>query len=202
MSAAVSTLDFYDQGRDHLRAGRFREAALKFQRVLDERPQDFWPNFYQGICAYRLGQFHDALAAFRTCIALVPRFRGMLLQSRRVAEALGRPESALRDYTRALELDPGLTRRRSTAGILATGPAATKPRSPTSSGRSAEPPTRGPSARSTTTSPWPTGPRRPRRRTRQCSGGHRPRPQRRPRPRRPARPRTVIVEIVRLSRRS
>ena len=105
----LSTLDHYDQGRAYLRAGRFREAAVDFQRVLDQRPQDFWPNFYQGLCAYRLGQFHDALAAFRTCIALAPDSAECYYNRARVAEALGRSDQAMHDYSRALELDPALT---------------------------------------------------------------------------------------------
>jgi eukaryotic-like serine/threonine-protein kinase len=117
--AAISVLDHYDQGRDYLRAGEFREAAREFQRVLDDRPQDFWPNFYQGQCAYRLGQFHDALAAFRTCVALAPDSAECYFNRARVAEALGRRDAAMRDYTRALELDPALTSASINRGILA-----------------------------------------------------------------------------------
>ena len=117
--AAISVLDHYDQGRDYLRAGQFREAAREFQRVLDDRPQDFWPNFYQGQCAYRLGQFHDALAAFRTCVALAPDSAECYFNRARVAEALGRRDAAMRDYTRALELDPALTSASINRGILA-----------------------------------------------------------------------------------
>ncbi len=115
----LSALDHYDQGRVSLRAGRFREAALDFQRVLDQRPQDFWPNFYQGLCAYRLGQFHDALAAFRTCIALAPNSAECYYNRARVAEALGRGGQAIRDYSRALELDPALYSASINRGILA-----------------------------------------------------------------------------------
>ncbi len=117
--AVLSTLDHYDQGRVHLRAGRFREASVDFQRVLDERPQDFWSNFYQGLCAYRLGQFHDALAAFRICIALAPNSAECYYNRARVAEALGHAAEAVRDYNRALELDPALTSATINRGILA-----------------------------------------------------------------------------------
>jgi tetratricopeptide (TPR) repeat protein len=115
----VSTLDHYDRGRANLRAGRFRDAALDFQHVLDQRPQDFWPNFYQGLCAYRLGQFRDALAAFRTCIALAPNSAECYYNRARVAEALGRVEDAMHDYSRALKLDAGLTSASINRGILA-----------------------------------------------------------------------------------
>ncbi len=117
--AALSALDYYDQGRVHLRAARFREAAVDFQRVLEQRPQDFWPNFYQGLCAFRLGQFHEADAAFRTCIALAPHSAECYFNRARAAEALGHGEAALRDYSRALELDPALTAASINRGILA-----------------------------------------------------------------------------------
>jgi len=115
----LSTLDHFDQGRASLRAGRFKEAAVDFQRVLDQRPQDFWPNFYQGLCAYRLGQLHDALAAFRTCIALAPNSAECYYNRARVAEALGRGDQAKSDYSRALELDPALISASINRGILA-----------------------------------------------------------------------------------
>jgi Flp pilus assembly protein TadD len=115
----LSVLDHYDLGRSDLRAGRFREAALEFQRVLAERPQDFWPNFYEGLCAYRLKQFHEAEAAFRACIALAPGSAECYFNRGRAAEALGRDDQALRDYSRALELDPALTSAAINRGILA-----------------------------------------------------------------------------------
>jgi serine/threonine protein kinase/Flp pilus assembly protein TadD len=117
--ANLSTLDYFDQGRSHLRAGRFREASVDFRRVLDDRPQDFWSNFYEGLCAYRLGRFHDALASFRTCIALAPSSAECYYNRARVAEALGRGAEALHDYDKALELDPGLTSATINRGIIA-----------------------------------------------------------------------------------
>ena len=115
----LSPLDRYDVGRAHLRAGRFQEASLEFERVVDTRPQDFWPNFYQGVCAYRLGRFREADAAFRTCIALSPHSAECHYNRARVAEALGRTDRAAREYDRALELDPRLTAASINRGILA-----------------------------------------------------------------------------------
>jgi serine/threonine protein kinase/Tfp pilus assembly protein PilF len=116
---AVSALDHYDLGRSYLRAARFREAAREFQCVLDQRPQDFWPNFYQGICAYRLGQLHESLAAFRACIALSPHSAECYYNRARVAEALMRIDQAIRDYSRAVELDPALSAAFLNRGALA-----------------------------------------------------------------------------------
>ncbi len=115
---ALSALEHNDLGRIHLRAGEFETAAREFQCVLDERPQDFWPNFYQGLCAYRLGKLQEAMAAFRTCIALSPRSAESYFNRARVAEALGQNDQALRDYNRALELAPGLNAARINRGTL------------------------------------------------------------------------------------
>lgn len=108
----------YERGRIHLRNGRFAQAADEFERAQELRPQEFWPNFYQGLCQYRLEQFGEAVAAFRTCIAIRPNAvcyynRGLAL------EALGRIEPAKRDYGRALALDPGLASAALNRGILA-----------------------------------------------------------------------------------
>ena len=118
-NASFMAVDHYDLGRSYLRAGRFREAGVEFQRVLDERPNDFWPNFYQGICAYRLGQFDDSQAAFRTCIALAPRAAECYYNRALAAAAMGRLDQAARDYGRALELDPALWSASLNRGILA-----------------------------------------------------------------------------------
>jgi len=117
--APESALDHYDLGRSYLRSGQFREAAAEFQCVLDMRPQDFWPNFYQGLCAYRLGQAHEALSAFRTCVALAPMSAECYYNRALAAESLGRPDQSFRDYRRALELDPSLTSAWLNRGILA-----------------------------------------------------------------------------------
>jgi serine/threonine protein kinase/tetratricopeptide (TPR) repeat protein len=115
----VSALDHLDAGRAYLRNGAFREAAQEFERVRDERPGDFWPNFYRGVCAYRLGQFQDAVAAFDTCTALLP-YSAQCYYNRALAyDSLGRHEPAVRDYGRALQLDPGLARAALNRGIIA-----------------------------------------------------------------------------------
>jgi eukaryotic-like serine/threonine-protein kinase len=117
--APESALDHYDLGRSYLRSGQIREAEAEFQNVLALRPQDFWPNFYQGLCAYRLAQGDDALSAFRTCVALAPLSAECYYNRALAAQALGRHDESLRDYTRALELDPNLTSALLNRGIVA-----------------------------------------------------------------------------------
>jgi eukaryotic-like serine/threonine-protein kinase len=116
---ALSALEHYDLGRSLLRAGRFPEAALEFERVVDDRPQDFWSNFYLGLCNYRLGRLRDALAAFGVCVALAPKSAECYYNRARVAEAMGRIDQATRDYSRAIDLDPELTAALLNRGIIA-----------------------------------------------------------------------------------
>jgi eukaryotic-like serine/threonine-protein kinase len=110
-----------DLGRSFLRSARFEAAAEQFRLSLEERPQDFWPNFYLGLCEYRLRRYDAAVSAFKVCIALAPTAmaRAECYFNRGVAaEALGRPREALEDYSRALKQDPGLTAARLNHGIL------------------------------------------------------------------------------------
>ena len=111
--------DHDDLGRVLLRSGRVAAASAEFRRALAIRPQDFWPNFYEGTCAYRLGRFEDALGAFRACITLSPGTAACYYNRALACAALGRDEEATADYTRALELDPRLPAAALNRGILA-----------------------------------------------------------------------------------
>ena len=59
-------------GRLLLATGDLSQAEKSFEQALALEPQDFWANFHQGVCAFRLSRYHDALNAFRICIALAP----------------------------------------------------------------------------------------------------------------------------------
>ncbi len=118
-SSPSSPLDHYDLGRSLLRAGRFLEAAEQFRRGLDRRPQDFWPNFYLGLCEYRLKHYDAAQTAFSIAIALAPSRAEGYFNRALAAEGLGHTDRASRDYSRALELDPNLAAARLNRGILA-----------------------------------------------------------------------------------
>ena len=117
-----TAFEHYDLGRSLLRAARFDAAAEQFRLSLEDRPQDFWPNFYLGLCEYRLRHFDAAVSAFQVCIALAPTAstRAECYFNRGVAtEALGKQEEALKDYARALRHNPGLVAARLNHGILA-----------------------------------------------------------------------------------
>ncbi len=116
----LSAADHYDLGRSLLREEKFPAAAEEFRRTLEDRPLDFWPNFYQGLCAYKLGKFQDAYSAFGICAALAPGSAECFFNRARAAEAMGRVDQALRDYHWALDRDPNLTSALLNRGILAS----------------------------------------------------------------------------------
>jgi len=110
--------ELYDLGRLHLRAGRMEEALGHFRRVLAERPQDFWSNFYEGISCHGLRRFEEAVASFQACIALSPASAPCFYNRALARAELGRLELARTDYDRALSLDPRLSAALLNRGIL------------------------------------------------------------------------------------
>ncbi len=98
-----------DLGRFELRSGRLVEALAQFERALEERPQDFWPNFHLGLCAYRLGRFQEAAAAFRVCEALSPTSPECAFNHALALEGLGKFDQARLAYSRALRIDPSFS---------------------------------------------------------------------------------------------
>ncbi|OYV81346.1 MAG: hypothetical protein B7Z73_18195, partial [Planctomycetia bacterium 21-64-5] len=96
-------------GRVLLRANDERGALTEFRRAVTEQPQDFWANYYRGRCAYRLALYPEALNSFCVCVALAPTHAECFYNRALTYAALDRPNAALRDYDRALQLDPQLT---------------------------------------------------------------------------------------------
>jgi serine/threonine protein kinase/tetratricopeptide (TPR) repeat protein len=105
-------------GRRLLASGDLQGAARELGTASDLRPQDLWTQFYRGTCSYRLRHFEDAVAAFSICIALSPGAAECYFNRGRSFEGLGRTDSALRDYDRALRLAPGLAGAALARGIL------------------------------------------------------------------------------------
>ena len=68
---------------------------------------------------YEQGQFEDAVAAFRTCIALAPESAECYYNRARAEDSLNRTAQAQSDYTRALSSTPAWPSPRLNRGILA-----------------------------------------------------------------------------------
>jgi serine/threonine protein kinase/Flp pilus assembly protein TadD len=98
--------EHYAWGRSLLRAGMLDRAAEELEQAVRLEPQGLWPNFYHGLCAYRMGRHTDAVAAYSVCIGAAPEAANCFHNRALAFEALGRPEQALRDYDQTLRLDP------------------------------------------------------------------------------------------------
>jgi tetratricopeptide (TPR) repeat protein len=114
----VTAWEHYALGRSLLRTGDLEGAAAEVERAVRLQPQSLWPNFYQGLCAYRLERYADAVTAYSVCIGAAPEAAGCFYNRALAFDALGRPEQALHDYDLALQLDPTLAAAALNRGML------------------------------------------------------------------------------------
>jgi tetratricopeptide (TPR) repeat protein len=113
--------DHYALGLVLLRGGDLEGAAEQIERAIRLQPQGFWPNFYQGVCAYRRGEYEEAVRAFSVCVALAPASDRAACYFNRARAWAAQPDGAaeaLRDYDSALELQPNLSAAALNRGIL------------------------------------------------------------------------------------
>jgi tetratricopeptide (TPR) repeat protein len=64
--------DCFSLGRSRLREGDAKGAIEYLEAAISREPEAFWPHFYRGVCAYRLGEFDRAFTEFSVCVALAP----------------------------------------------------------------------------------------------------------------------------------
>jgi Flp pilus assembly protein TadD len=105
-------------GRALLHTGAFDRAADELQRAVDLRPQDFWPHFYRGVCAFRRGRQAEAVSSFSIAIALAPEFPEVYYNRALAHAAASDSEAAMHDYDRALALTPSIAPALLNRGIL------------------------------------------------------------------------------------
>ncbi len=105
-------------GRSQLRTDHLDAAARHLIQARDLDPGGLWPNYYLGLCAFRLGRHQEAVMAFSACAALMPEAAGVLFNRALALAALNCPEQARLDYDRALRLDPGLAPAVLNRGLL------------------------------------------------------------------------------------
>lgn len=108
----------YALGLALLNDGRLPAAGRCLGYAADLRPESAWTQFYYGRCQFQLKNHTEAARAFFACIALAPRHAGAYYNRAVVFESLGEPERALRDYDRALALEPRLAHAALNRGIL------------------------------------------------------------------------------------
>ncbi|HEV8061201.1 MAG TPA: protein kinase [Gemmataceae bacterium] len=110
--------EHYALGRLFLRTGDTDRAAHEIAQAVRLQPQGLWPNFYQGLCAYRQGHFADAVTAFSVCIGAAPEAASCFYNRGRSFAALGNADRALDDYAQALHFDPKLKIAALNRGLL------------------------------------------------------------------------------------
>ncbi len=110
--------EYYDLGRSYLQSGEDAAAEQAFRRSVELEPDEFWPQFFWGVCAYRTGLYHDATIGLSAAIALNPRAAECYYNRAKAHEKLGEDERAIADYTRALEIKPLLADAALNRGIL------------------------------------------------------------------------------------
>jgi serine/threonine protein kinase len=116
--AEATAWEHYALARALLRAGDVDRAADEAARAVRMQPQGLWPNFYEGLCAYRRGRYADAATAFSVCIGAAPQAAGAFYNRGLALAALGEADAALRDYDEALRLDPSLAGAALSRGLL------------------------------------------------------------------------------------
>lgn len=105
-SELVSPAEQLVIGRSLLRSGQPQSAIAWLQRAAQQRPGDFWPNFYLGNAAYQTKDYIAAERWFSIAIALMPGSAECYYNRALAFAALKQKDLALSDYDKALELRP------------------------------------------------------------------------------------------------
>ncbi len=98
----------YALGRALLSSNQLELAMVELTAARTIEPAGQWPNFYYGLCAYRMGRHEEAVEAFSVCIGAAPTLAGCFYNRALAHAALGRTNRAHQDLDRAIELDPAL----------------------------------------------------------------------------------------------
>ncbi len=111
--------EHYDLAKSYLQSGEIAAAEHAFRRSVELDPGAFWPQFFWGVCAYRLEHYQDATIALSASIALGPRSVECYYNRAKAYEGLGDLAHARADYSRALELKPTFADAALNRGVLA-----------------------------------------------------------------------------------
>src|SRR5262249_10324169 len=84
-------------GRASLAAGDLTTASTQLEHAVRMQPQGLWPNFYHGVCAYRMGRYEDAALAFSVCVGAAPDLAAAYSNRALALAALGRTSRAVAD---------------------------------------------------------------------------------------------------------
>jgi serine/threonine protein kinase/Tfp pilus assembly protein PilF len=101
--AGRTAWEHYALGRSYLNSGQLDSAVAHFERALALEPDGLWPNFYYGLCAFRLGRLDRAAVAFSVCIGKTP-VSGCYYHRALAYAELKQTDLAVRDYDQAIKL--------------------------------------------------------------------------------------------------
>jgi tetratricopeptide (TPR) repeat protein len=118
-------------GRSQLQSGNLNAAAKEFKEAVRLEPGGLWPNYYYGVCAYRLHRPKEALQAFSVCLGAASRMtspsrdqqvksiQAQILYNRALAQATADaiPE-AIEDYRSVLNINPNMGMAALNRGVL------------------------------------------------------------------------------------
>ncbi len=105
-SSLKTTQDRYLTARRLAEDGKYLAALPLIRDAVRQTPQDFNLNFLQGICHDHLGQTTEAMACYRTCIALRPTFFGSYYNRGLTYLRMNDCKAALADLDEASRLRP------------------------------------------------------------------------------------------------
>ncbi|MGI1657514.1 MAG: tetratricopeptide repeat protein [Desulfitobacterium sp.] len=97
---------YFQQGLDHLEAGRLHEAEEDFLRYLEQCPEDAMGHNKLGVVYGRLHDFTRAKACFQKAIELDEQCNHAWNNLGNIARQNGEMEQAIHYYQRAVEIDP------------------------------------------------------------------------------------------------
>jgi serine/threonine protein kinase/Flp pilus assembly protein TadD len=116
--ASHTAWEHYALGRSFLRAGQLERAAAELTEAVRQEPGGFWPNFYRGMCAYRLEHYGEAVEAFNICIGASSDSAACFYNRGLANTAREHLEEARIDYDHALKLDPRLAQAAVNRGMI------------------------------------------------------------------------------------
>ena len=83
-------------------------AIAELDEALRLNPRHYWSLVQRGICHLERGEFIEAAGDFGQCTGIWPEFAWGYFNRGCVLDRVGSKAAAIRDYTAALERDPGL----------------------------------------------------------------------------------------------
>jgi Flp pilus assembly protein TadD len=100
------TYDLFQQGRDHLRAGRPSQAAVALEKAKRREPEKASIREALGIAYFRVRRWSEAEAEFRKLVELAPADPFAHRSLARTLDRLGRHEDAAHHHALGRALDP------------------------------------------------------------------------------------------------